>query len=179
MKSLTFSKRPALWDPVDCSPPGSFVCGILQARILEWVAISFSRASSRHRDRTQVFCIAGRRFNLWATREALIPTIFKFFYTNLDSIIKSRDITLLTKWETQVQSLGHEYLLEKEMATHSSILAWKIPWTEAPGRLQSMGSQRVGHDWATSLFFCFTFSVKQSDSKNPWDSYHFTKNLRF
>jgi len=41
--------------------------------------------------------------------------------------------------------LGQEYLLEKEMATHSSILAWKIPWTEEPGRLQSMGSQRVGH----------------------------------
>ena len=47
---------------------------------------------------------------------------------------------------TQVQSLGQEDLLEKEMATHSSILAWKIPWTEEPGRLQSMGSQRVGHD---------------------------------
>ena len=47
--------------------------------------------------------------------------------------------------ETQVQSLGQEDLLEKEMATHSSILAWKIPWTEKPGRLQSMGSQRVGH----------------------------------
>ena len=42
---------------------------------------------------------------------------------------------------------------EKEMATHSSILAWKIPWTEDPGRLQTMGSQRVGHDWATSLHF--------------------------
>ena len=41
--------------------------------------------------------------------------------------------------------------LEKEMATHSSTLAWKIPWTEEPGRLQSLGSQRVGHDWATSL----------------------------
>ena len=43
--------------------------------------------------------------------------------------------------------------LEKEMATHSSILAWKIPWTEDPGRLQSMGCQRVEHDWATSLHF--------------------------
>ena len=48
--------------------------------------------------------------------------------------------------ETQVQSLGQEDLLEKEMAIHSSILAWKIPWTEEPDRLQSMGSQRVGHD---------------------------------
>ena len=47
---------------------------------------------------------------------------------------------------TQVQSLGQEHLLEKEMATHSSILVWKIPWMEQPGRLLSMGLQRVGHD---------------------------------
>ena len=53
---------------------------------------------------------------------------------------------LLTMRETQVQSLGWGDLLEKEMATYSSILAWKIPWTEEPGRLQSMGSQRVAHD---------------------------------
>ena len=48
--------------------------------------------------------------------------------------------------ETQVQSLGWEDLLEKEVATHSSILAWKILWTEEPGRLQSMVSQRIGYD---------------------------------
>ena len=46
---------------------------------------------------------------------------------------------------------GQEDILEKEMAIHSSTIAWKIPWTEEPGRLQSMGSQRVGHNWATSL----------------------------
>ena len=60
---------PTLCNPVDCSLPGSSVHGILQARILEWVAISFSRASSQPRD-TQVSCIAGRCFILWATREA-------------------------------------------------------------------------------------------------------------
>ena len=60
-----------LCDPVDCSPPGSSVHGILQARILEWIAISFYRGSSQPRDRTQVSCIAGRRFNLWATREVV------------------------------------------------------------------------------------------------------------
>ena len=49
-------------------------------------------------------------------------------------------------WETWVRSLGREDPLEKEMGTHSSILAWRIPWTEELGRLQSMGSQRVGHD---------------------------------
>ena len=61
--------------------------------------------------------------------------------------------------ETWVQSLGWEDPREKEMATHSSILVWKIPWTEEPARLQSMGSQRVGHDWVTSLF---TFTVLHS-----------------
>ena len=53
---------------------------------------------------------------------------------------------LSTMRETRVQSLGREDPLEKEMAIHSSTIAWKIPWTEEPGRLQSMGSQRVGHD---------------------------------
>ena len=53
---------------------------------------------------------------------------------------------LSTMQETWVRSLGREDPLEKEMATHSSTLAWKIPWTEEPGRLQSMESQRVGHD---------------------------------
>ena len=48
--------------------------------------------------------------------------------------------------ETQVRSLGREHLLEEEMATHSNILAWRIPWTEEPGGLQPMGSQRVGHN---------------------------------
>ena len=58
---------------------------------------------------------------------------------------------LPTMWETWVQSLGREELLEKEMATLSSMLAWKIPWMEEAARLQPMGSQRVGHNCATSL----------------------------
>ena len=62
---------PTLCDPMDCSLPGSSLHGILQARVLEWVAISFSRGSSWPRDRTWVSRIPGRRFNLWATREAL------------------------------------------------------------------------------------------------------------
>ena len=65
---------------------------------------------------------------------------------------------LPTMWETWVQSLGWEDPLEKEMATHSSTIAWKIPWTERPGRLQSMGSQRVGNDWETPLHFWPSFN---------------------
>ena len=53
---------------------------------------------------------------------------------------------LSTMWETWVRYLSREDPLEKEMAAHSSAIAWKIPWTEEPGRLQSMESQRVGHD---------------------------------
>ena len=58
---------------------------------------------------------------------------------------------LSTMWETWVRALGWEDPLEKEMAIHSRTIAWRIPWTEEPGRLQSTGLQRVGHDWTTSL----------------------------
>ena len=58
---------------------------------------------------------------------------------------------LLAMWESWVRSLGQEDPLEKGMATHSSILAWRIPWTEEPGGLQSMGSPRARHNWATEL----------------------------
>ena len=61
---------PTLCNPMNWGSPGSSILGILQARILEWVAISFSRGTSQPRDQTHVSCIAGGRFNLWATREA-------------------------------------------------------------------------------------------------------------
>ena len=64
----------------------------------------------------------------------------------MNSLVAQTGRCLSTIQETRVQSLGQEDLLEKEVVTHSSILAWKIPWTEEPGRLQSMGSERVGHD---------------------------------
>ena len=62
------------------------------------------------------------------------------------SLVAQMVKNLPTMQETQVQSLAREDLLEKGMATHSSILAWRIPWTEEPGRLQSMGSQNFGHN---------------------------------
>ena len=67
-------------------------------------------------------------------------------YVYVDFLVAQTVKCLSTKWETQVRSLVWEDPLEKEMATHSSIVAWKIPWTEERGRLQSMGSQRVRHD---------------------------------
>ena len=73
------------------------------------------------------------------------------------SLVAQRLKHLPPMWETWVWSLGREDPLEKEMVTHSSILAWRIPWTEKPGKLQSMGLQRVGHNWATSLSLLLTY----------------------
>ena len=69
-----------------------------------------------------------------------------FIVSLFTSLVAQRVKSLPAMQETWVQSLGQEDPLEKEMATHSSILAWRIPWTEEPGRLQSTGSQRIGHD---------------------------------
>ena len=76
---------------------------------------------------------------------------------------------LSTLQETRVQSLGRADPLEKEMAIHSSTLAWKIPWTEEPGRLQSMRSQRVGHDWVTSLTYLLLVQLEPSSQQVPRD----------
>ena len=75
---------------------------------------------------------------------------FSLFYKKHWNELSSTVKCLPAVRETRVQSLGWEDPLEKEMATHSSTIVWKIPRTKEPGRLQSMGSQRVGHDWATS-----------------------------
>ena len=115
---------------MDCSQPGFSVHRTLQARTLEWIAIPFSRGSSRPREQT---CITGRFFTVWATREAQTEPSSK----------KDRF------------GLGSRVASEKAMAPHSSTPAWKIPWMEEPGRLQSMGLLRDGHDWATSFTFHF------------------------
>ena len=74
-----------------------------------------------------------------------IVTISFLWQEHLRSLVAQMVRNLPAMWETWVGSLGWEDLLEKGMATHSSILAWRIPWTEEPGELQSMGSQRDGH----------------------------------
>ena len=75
-----------------------------------------------------------------------LPSYLGFSYLAHTSLVAQMVKRLSTIWETWVRALGLEDPLEKEMAIHSSTVAWKIPWTEEPGTLQSMGSQRVGHD---------------------------------
>ena len=84
-RSEVVQSCPTLWDPMDSSLQGSCVHGIFQARVLEWVAISFSRGSSPPRDQTQVSRIARRRFTIWATREA-------YFLQNFTQISPFRDL---------------------------------------------------------------------------------------
>ena len=126
-----------LCDPIDGSPLGSSVLGILQARILGWVAVSFS--------------------NAWMHAKSLqsCPTLCD----PMDSSPPGSSVHRILQQEHWSGLPGWVALpRKKEMATHSSILAWRILWTEEPDRLQSMGSQRVGHDWVTFTSLHFNYS---------------------
>ena len=86
-----------------------------------------------------------------------VPCSERFFPAGVHCLCLDLDYKRLsTMRETWVRSLGWKDPLEKEMAIHARTIAWKIPWTEEPGRLQSIGWQRVGHDWATSLSLSIT-----------------------
>ena len=113
---------------MDCSLPGSSIHGIFQARVLEWGAN----------------CLLCEEISSLSH-----SIVFLYFWTSLVA-------QMVKHLPTMQETLGWEDLLEKEMATHSSILVWKIPWTEEPGGLQTMGLPRVRHDLATSLSL-FTF----------------------
>ena len=93
-ESEVAQSSPTLCNPMDCSLPGSSVHGIFQARVLEWVAISFSRGSSQPRDRTQVSHIRGRRFNLWATREAPYKP-YGILYSSLSQEILNHQVLVV------------------------------------------------------------------------------------
>ena len=90
------------------------------------------------------------KFSFFFKKKLFIIYLFIFGHATRISLVAQTVGSLPAMRETWVRSLGQEDPLEEEMVTHSSILAWKIPWTEKPGRLQSMRSQRVGHDWVTS-----------------------------
>ena len=102
-------------------------------------------------------------YSPWDCKELVMTEQLHFHFCHLlavwpwgflvNQIVKSSP----AKQETQVRSLGQEDPLEEEMATHSSILAWKIPWMEEPGRLHTLGLQRDWHNWATSLSLLFFF----------------------
>ena len=135
---------------MDCVLAGSSVHGISQETILEWAAISFSK---------EIFLTQGSVPGLLHYKWSPVlqadsspaeppgkPKITRIIYKVQVSLVAQMVKNLPAMQETWVQSLGQEDLLEKRMTTHSSILTWRIPWTEEPGRLQSTGPQKVGHD---------------------------------
>ena len=121
---------PALCDPMNCSPPAFSVHGTFQARKPDRVPMPSSRGSSQHRNQTLISSIS-----------CISRQVLYHFTSLVAQMVKS----LPAVRETWVQSLGQEVPLEKQMAIHSTILAWRIPWMEEPGRVQSMGLQGVGH----------------------------------
>ena len=143
---------------MDCNPPGSSVYAILQARILEWVAIFSSWGSSRPRGQTHIPCVscigkwilyhfpggsACKEFAHTAGDLGLIPGLGRSAGEGIGYPLQYSWASLVAQLvknppvmrETWVQSLGWEDPLEKGTATHSSILAWRIPWAEEPDGL--------------------------------------------
>ena len=131
--------------PILCNPMDYTVHGILQPRILEWVALPFSRRSSQPRDRIQVSCIVGKFFTSWATREArglLRTSLVAHMVNNLPANTGNlRSIPGSGRFFGE----GNDNPLQWRIPGH----AWRILWAEEPGGLQSMGSQRVTRlsDW--------------------------------
>ena len=139
---LVAQSCPTLCDPVDCSLPSSSVHGdsLENPRTLEWVAMAFSRGPSQAWEQTQVSRFAGGFVIVWITRE-----------NPMDGGAWKAAVHGVAEGRTQLSDFTftfHSHALGKEMAAHSSVLAWRIPGTGEPGGLPSMGSHRVGHDWS-------------------------------
>ena len=135
-----------LCNPMDCSPPGSTVLGILQARILEWLAISLSRGSSWPRAWTWVSCIAGRFFTIWVTREALLlllPLLLLSRFSHvwlLTTPWRLQPTRLLRPWDFPGKSTGggcHRLLQGKPYTDLKKNLAWSTCFNLSPHYFQS------------------------------------------
>ena len=116
--------------------------------------------------RDRLYCLCHYQSHLNET-ECIHTTRTVYSFNVLGQMVKS----LLAIW---VQSLGQEDPLEKGKATHSSILCRKIPWTEDPGGLQSMGSQRAGHDWVTNTHYCQYICIYMYVSKGSFSLFFFS-----
>ena len=130
-------------DPLDCSPPGSSDHGSSQARILEWVAMPISSGSSQPRNWALVSYVSGEGNGT--------PLQYSCLENPMDGGASWAAVHGVAKSQTRLSDFTftfHFHVLEKEMATHSSVLAWRIPGMAEPGGLPSMGSHRVGHDWS-------------------------------
>ena len=153
-----------LCDPMDYSPPGSFIHEIIQARLLEWVAIPFSRGSSQSRDQTQVSCTAGRFFTVRATREAqkwwlqnvyclwnLIPAMLKKF-RELTWLVKDKyDVRGWAICSLSLQGVRRKFkYVTGDTVTHNLLPVWQFISPQCSEQeLEFWGSQAAG--WASQV----------------------------
>ena len=163
--------------PHEHSLPGSSVHGILWARMLEWVAIPFSRGSSRPRDQTQVSCIAGRFPTIWATREAFLMG-FLCGLPQWASLLAQTVKKLPAIQETLVQTLGQEDPLEKGMATPPVFLSGEFHEQRSLVGYSPWGCKELDEtEWLTHLcIFVFVVCTRSTWMASPWRqglSYHF------
>ena len=132
---------PTLWDPMDCSPPSSSI----QARILEWIAVPFSRRSSQPRDRTQVSLMAGRFFIVWVTREAV-----SWQYTDLNAWRAKQLSPLIiprVKRCTALQLPWHMLIHEKQYHTLGEVFdIWYQSWKQTSQMIQKKGGMFIPED---------------------------------
>ena len=137
-------------------------------RCLKYWSFSFSIIPSKEipglisfrMDWLDLLAVQGTLKSLLQHHSSKVPVLWRSAFFMVASLIAQRLIHLPAMRETWVWSPGWEDPLEKEKAAHSSTFAWKMPLTEKPGRLQSVGSQRVVHDWATSVSFTDFFIVQ-------------------
>ena len=130
---------------MDYSLPGYSVHGIFQARVPEWVPFPSPGDLPDPGIKPRFPALQADALTS-EPQSGLVLVFANYMELHHLSLVAQRLKRLPAMRETWVQSLGREDPLEKEMATHSTILAWRIPWTEEPGGLQSTGSQRVGRD---------------------------------
>ena len=170
----------AAWDPMNCSPPGSSVHGILQARMLEWEAIPFVRGSSGPRDQTQVSCIARRFFSIWAARKAIVVIIIYRFYIYEFIYLLEFICKLLNRYwwhfcshlQACSETKGLSQLLctfPSEVKAHSQ-MTWNkvilcflastiIQWTNVPSMIC------LALYFSISMFFGYDFIVEKHSAK--------------
>ena len=147
---------------MDCSPSGFSVHGILQARILEWVAISYSRRASKPRNQTQVSCITGRFFTVWATREANFPSMLRFFLTHISFnhlLINHTYQVGKIPWRRKQQP--SPVFLPRESHGQKSLVDY------------NPRGHRAGHDWACNIARTWNFILAlASVLGKPWQVLH-------
>ena len=160
---------------MDCSLPGSYIHGIFQERVLEWVAISFSRGSSQPRDRTRVSCIVGRRFTIWATKEVIRVLSSVQFSCSVvfDSLRPHESQHARPPCPSPIPG-GHSDSRPSSQWCHPAISSSVVPFSSCPQSLPASESFPMSQlfTWggqSTGVSALASFLPKKSQGWSPWE----------